>query len=174
MRRVLDAFRRIVRALRVSARRAEKSVGISGAQLFVLRTLAGAGYAMSVNALAGATATHQSSVSVVAQRLAKRGLVVRRRSARDGRGVELRITAAGRALLRHSPEVAQDGLIGAIRRLSLDERARLAALLEQVARDAGMVAGPAELFFEPRSGRYAADHAGKRFQKGKDKRDGSS
>ena len=36
---VMDALRRVVRALRVSARAAERRFGISGAQLFVLEKL---------------------------------------------------------------------------------------------------------------------------------------
>ncbi|HJY34709.1 MAG TPA: hypothetical protein VJ260_07640, partial [Vicinamibacterales bacterium] len=39
-RGILDAVRRIVRELHESSRAAEKQVGLSGAQLFVLQTLA--------------------------------------------------------------------------------------------------------------------------------------
>ena len=39
-RRVLDSIRRIVQFLRESSREAERRVGLSGAQLFVLRTVA--------------------------------------------------------------------------------------------------------------------------------------
>src|SRR4051812_6915818 len=81
-RSVLDSIRRIVRALRVSSRRAELNVGLSGAQLFVLQKLAEGGR-LSVNELAAKTLTHQSSVSVVVQRLSARGLVSSSRSAQD-------------------------------------------------------------------------------------------
>src|SRR5215217_2732988 len=64
VRAVLDAIRRIVRVLRVSSRAAEKQVGLSGAQLFVLHKLEDAP-ALSLNELADRTRTHQSSVSVV-------------------------------------------------------------------------------------------------------------
>jgi hypothetical protein len=39
IRIVLDSIRRIVQALRVSSRAAEKTVGLSGAQLFLLQQL---------------------------------------------------------------------------------------------------------------------------------------
>jgi hypothetical protein len=39
-RAILDAVRRIVRALHESSRAAEKTLGVTGAQLFVLQTLA--------------------------------------------------------------------------------------------------------------------------------------
>jgi DNA-binding MarR family transcriptional regulator len=60
---VLDAVRRIVQALRESSRQAERQVGLSGAQLFVLQKLAESP-ASSVNELAARTHTHQSSVSL--------------------------------------------------------------------------------------------------------------
>src|SRR3954449_11206732 len=79
IRDVMDAIRRIVRVLRVSSRAAEKQGGLSGAQLFVLHKLADAP-ALSLNELADRTRTHQSSVSVVVQRLVDRELVARARS----------------------------------------------------------------------------------------------
>src|SRR5256885_9415730 len=84
IRRALDAIRQIVRVLRLSATRAERDSGLSGAQLFVLQKL-GDGQAISVNELALRTHTHQSSVSVVIQRLARRRLVRRLRSATEAR-----------------------------------------------------------------------------------------
>jgi DNA-binding transcriptional ArsR family regulator len=80
---VLDGVRRIVQALRASSRWAERHVGLSGAQLFVLQKLAETP-AISVNELAERTHTHQSSVSAVISRLAELGLVTRKRSAADG------------------------------------------------------------------------------------------
>ena len=47
-RMILDAIRRIVQALRVASREAEASVGLSGAQLFVLQKLAAAERALSL------------------------------------------------------------------------------------------------------------------------------
>src|SRR3954468_12674201 len=84
VRIVLDGVRRIVQSLRESSRRAEKRVGMSGAQLFVLQKLEEAP-AQSLNDLAGRTHTHQSSVSTIVARLVERGLVTRMRSPRDGR-----------------------------------------------------------------------------------------
>jgi hypothetical protein len=71
--KALDALRRIVQVLRESSRWAERHVGLSGAQLFVLQTL-GEAPAASVNDLAGRTHTHQSTVSMVVARLVERGL----------------------------------------------------------------------------------------------------
>src|SRR3954469_8533224 len=88
-RAILDAVRRIVRTLHESSRAAEKSLGLTGAQLFVLQKLADAP-GLSLNALAAQTHTHQSSVSTVVSRLVERGLVLRPAAADDGRRLELR------------------------------------------------------------------------------------
>jgi DNA-binding MarR family transcriptional regulator len=141
----MDAIRRIVQSLRLASRESEGRLGLSAAQLFVLQKLEHGGGA-SLNELAERTLTHQSSVSVVVQRLVERGLITRARSPRDGRQVVLSLTAAGRALIRRSPQAAQDRLIGAIARISRRHRVQLAQMLETIA-DATGAARPA-LFFE--------------------------
>ena len=143
--RVLDSIRRIVRLLREESRASEESVGLSGAQLFVLQKLSEA-RAQSVNELATRTATDQSSVSVVLARLTERGLVARRVDPKDRRRVRLSLTARGRALLRRSPAPAQNELVEAIEALRPAERANLADLLGRVVARMGEV--PAALFFE--------------------------
>jgi MarR family transcriptional regulator, lower aerobic nicotinate degradation pathway regulator len=147
-RSVLDSIRRIVRSLRVSGRSAEKRSGLSGAQLFVLGRLADGGRALSLNELARRTVTDQSSVSVVVQRLVKRGLVRTARSREDGRRVELELTAAGRRGTARSFDAAQDRLIGALGGMAAGERRRLASLLERLVREAGIADAAASLFFE--------------------------
>src|SRR5919202_5994948 len=126
----LDAIRRIVQALRASARTAEQRLGVSGAQLLVLQALSEAP-ANSLNDLAARTFTHQSSVSVVVERLVRRRLVSRNRSAEDARRVTLALTAAGRALLESAPETAQVRLVSALRQLSARERRALTSVLEK-------------------------------------------
>ena len=97
-RAVLDSVRRIVRALHESSRAAEKQVGVTGAQLFVLQKLAEAP-GLSLNEIAARTHTHQSSVSTVVSRLVARGLVLRAPAAADARRLELRLSAEGRRVI---------------------------------------------------------------------------
>lgn len=132
VRGALDAFRRIVQALRTSSREAERRVGLTTAQLFALQqlsTMSGA----SINDLAARTFTHQSSVSVVVQRLVARKLVAKMTSSDDRRRVRLTVTDAGRALLRRSPEPVQDRLIASIAALKLADRRALVAALGEIA-----------------------------------------
>jgi DNA-binding MarR family transcriptional regulator len=142
----LDAIRRIVQVLRISSRTAEQQLGVSGAQLFVLHVLAESP-ADSLNDLAARTFTHQSSVSVVVERLVRRRLVTRTRSTEDARRVTLAITPAGRALLRDAPQLAQLQLIDALRALPTRDRRALTRTLDRLIQQMG-VQGTTPMLFE--------------------------
>jgi DNA-binding MarR family transcriptional regulator len=144
---VLDAIRRVVQALRESSRLAESRVGLSGAQLFVLRTLAESP-GLSLNELAACTRTHQSSVSVVVTRLAREGLVKKHRADVDGRRIEIRLAASGRRRLERAPRAAQERLVEAVEALPGAERARLSITLERLVRAMALPAKQPGMFFE--------------------------
>jgi DNA-binding MarR family transcriptional regulator len=148
--RALDALRRIVRALGISARTAERSVGVTGAQLLVLRVLHDAP-AQSLNELAAHTFTHQSTVSVVVERLVTRGLVIRSRSAVDRRRLVLAVSPAGRRALHRAPLPAHMRLIAAINELAPGRRLALAGALESVVQSMGLATEPAIMFFDESS-----------------------
>lgn len=148
----MDAFRRVVRALRVSARAAERRFGVSGAQLFVLEKLAEAP-ARAVDELAERTLTDQSSVSIVVTRLEERGLVLRRQSKEDARRVEIALTPAGRAVARKAPEPAQERLIAGLRRLRSTQVRSLARDLAALVRALELAGEPPGMFFEDQSSR---------------------
>jgi DNA-binding MarR family transcriptional regulator len=147
IRSVMDSLRRIVRGLRLSARDAERSAGISGAQLFVLQTLA-QDRASSLNDLADRTLTDQSSVSVVVKRLADRKLVARKAAPDDARRIELSLTAAGRRLLSRCPEPTQARLVSSLRRLDPQELAGLRAGLVALVRQMDLEGSAARMLFD--------------------------
>jgi DNA-binding MarR family transcriptional regulator len=144
---ILDSIRRIVRGLRVASRAAEKDLGLSSAQLFVLQKLRQT-EGMSLNELAEQTLTHQSSVSVVVGRLVEQGLVKRINAARDARRLELFLTSTGRAFVRKLPETIQERLISAIGRMPAGIRDELARGLGRLVVDAGLADEIPALFFE--------------------------
>lgn len=144
---ILDAIRHIVRDIRVTARAAEKRLGLSGAQLFVLRTLA-SGDGLSLGELAARTFTHQSSVSVVVSRLVDAGLVERRRARDDRRRLRLALTLTGRARLAAAPAPAQDTLIAAVSRLSDADRRALARSLTRLVAALGVGKSVAPMLLE--------------------------
>jgi DNA-binding MarR family transcriptional regulator len=146
-RGILDAVRRIVRELHESSRAAEKQVGLSGAQLFVLQTL-GECPGASLNDLAARTHTHQSSVSTVVAKLVQRGLVLRAPAAADARRLELRLSAEGRRLVTRAPDAAQTRLIHAIERLPASRRRTLAHSMAALTAEMDLAGQAPVMFFD--------------------------
>jgi DNA-binding MarR family transcriptional regulator len=132
VRVALDAFRHIVQALR-AGRAGEGSAGLGSAQLFALQQIA-EHPDVSINDVAALTCTHQSSVSVVIQRLVRQRLVAKVASSQDRRRQRVAVTARGRRLLRRSPVAVQERLIAAIAALPAADRRGLARSLSAVAR----------------------------------------
>src|SRR4051812_21927931 len=152
-REVLDAIRRIVQALRESSRAAEKRVGLSSAQLFVLHALEESP-GLSLNELAERTRTHQSSVSAVVARLTRARLVERGTASSDARRAEVRLSARGRGRLQRAPRTVQERLVLAVDAMPKADRARLAAMLERLVTEMGLeTRRPAAMFHEPAKGR---------------------
>lgn len=127
---IMNAIRAIVRALRLNTRAIERQLGISLAQLWVLQIL-NEKPAESLNELALATATHQSSVSVVVRRLVDAALVTRATSAGDKRRIRIELTDAGRSLLERAPNTVQVELMSGLRRMNPDRRVQLAELIRE-------------------------------------------
>lgn len=159
-RAVLDAVRRIVRTLHESSRAAEKQVGVTGAQLFVLQKLAEAP-GLSLNDLAARTHTHQSSVSTVVSRLVARGLVLRAPAAADGRRLELRLSAEGKRVIGRAPDAAQTRLIQAVEQLPAGQRRALARSLLALTSVMDVAGREPVMFFDEtgRRGRKRVRHA---------------
>jgi DNA-binding MarR family transcriptional regulator len=132
VREALDAFRHIVQALRAGRGR-DREAGLSSAQLFALQQI-GDHPDASVNEIAALTHTHQSSVSVVIQRLVQRRLVVKVSSCEDRRRQRLALTAKGRRVLNDAPVAVQEHLIAAIAALPATDRRVLARTLGSIAR----------------------------------------
>ena len=144
---VVNALRRIVRALHQSHRLAEQRWHLSAAQLLVLQRLAESP-ALSVNELADRTFTHQSTVSVVVTRLVRRGLVRRSRADHDARRAELQLTAPGRLLLDRAMTSAQGQLIDALDAMPAARLGAIGRSLHSVVKALGVVNEPAGMFFE--------------------------
>jgi DNA-binding MarR family transcriptional regulator len=144
---VFNSLRRLVHSLHNASRETERRLGVTGAQLFVLTQLR-ATPALSINALAEHTMTHQSTVSVVVRRLVRRKLVKKARAADDARRVELTLTPAGSALLRRAPESMQVQLARAIEAFDPADRHGLAVGLQQLVRALGADASETPMFFE--------------------------
>jgi MarR family transcriptional regulator, lower aerobic nicotinate degradation pathway regulator len=144
---ILDALRTLVLALQSGSRVSEERVGLTGAQLFVLEKLRDVN-SMTVNELAYATHTQQSTVSVVVSKLVKKGLVSRMRSTEDARVQMLSITKRGRTKLTSAPETVQDRVVSALKNMPLKNRARLASDFNHLIAEAGLIGIKPEFFLE--------------------------
>jgi DNA-binding MarR family transcriptional regulator len=156
VRVALDAFRHIVQALR-AGRGGAGSAGLGSAQLFALQQIAEHPDA-SINDVAALTCTHQSSVSVVIQRLVRQGLVAKVASSQDRRRQRLAVTAKGRRRLGRAPVAIQEHLIAAIAALPAADRRALARSLSTIARVVapdGVAPHPPMFFEDVRVGRRA-------------------
>ena len=144
---ILDSFRRIVQVLQNYSKTLETKLGLSGAQLFVLQKVSEA-QPCSINDLAEKTLTHQSSVSVVVERLVQKSLVERKADPTDKRRVLILVSAKGRRLLAKAEATPQEKLIKGILKLSDQRRQQLAETLAAVLGDAGFAIEVPDLFFE--------------------------
>jgi DNA-binding MarR family transcriptional regulator len=150
VRVALDAFRRIVQALRTDARRGDLGP-VSHAQLFALQQIA-AHPRSSINDVAALTFTHQSSVSVVVSRLVERRLVERVEARDDRRRQRLRVTALGRQVLDRAPSAVPQRLVSAISRLPTSARRAFAKSLDRIAGEVSpSTGGSPPMFLEGRA-----------------------
>ena len=128
---VLNSFRCLVKSLRVADRAGLKEHGLGASQVYVLHELE-RDSPLSINELAERTATDQSTVSVVVAKLIAKGLVVRERSEKDARRLELTLTARGHRVVRELPPPIQHSIIEGVQRLAPARAKELAASLQEI------------------------------------------
>lgn len=129
---VLDALRRLIRAVDLHSKRLLQSHGLSGPQLLMLKELAASG-GCTVGALAERVRLSQATVTEVLARLQRRGLVDRSRSPADRRCVVNTLTAAGRQTLQQAPPLLQEAFTERLARLQPWEQNLLLASLQRLA-----------------------------------------
>jgi len=117
---IVNGLRRIVRAIELYSQEIYKGFGLTGPQLWALKTLSRRG-ALATTDLATALAVQPSTLSVLVDRLEKRGLVRRDRPRADRRFVEIGLTSQGAALAARAPEPAQGRLLHGLRSRSTRE-----------------------------------------------------
>ncbi|HXC25687.1 MAG TPA: MarR family transcriptional regulator [Gemmatimonadaceae bacterium] len=143
----VDAFRRIVRRLRIAAHGVVGQTGMTAAQQFVLALLAQQS-AESLQALAHRTMTDRSSVRAIVDRLIERGFVQCQPAATDRRRTTIQITSQGRAMLRRAPEPPTALLVRGLDALSSADVTRLATLMHQLVGAMGLSDDPPTMLFD--------------------------
>lgn len=128
---IVDGLRRVVRAIELYSQEVYKGFGLTGPQLWALKTLSRRG-PLATTDLARALAVQPSTLSVLVNRLERRGLVARRRSREDRRFVELALTPKGAALAARAPEAAQGRLLHGLQGLSRLALRRIRTSVDQL------------------------------------------
>ncbi|MEN0057966.1 MAG: MarR family transcriptional regulator [Bdellovibrio sp.] len=134
---VMNCIRHIFKALRISSSQFEKEIGLSTAQIFVLKKLKEEP-GLSINDLAIRTTTHQSSVAVGVKKLEEQNLVLRTVSPNDSRRVVVSLTQEGEKKLNELPRTVQEQLIDSLQKMTPEKTALLANLMKEFIREAGI------------------------------------
>lgn len=126
---IVHGLRRMVKALATYSQEVHRAYGLTGPQLWALKTLHARG-PLAAGELAHALAVHQSSVSALVDRLEERRLVRRVRSAPDRRFVQVQLTPAGAELAAAAPEAAQGRLLHGLTAMPAAEVRRIRRAVE--------------------------------------------
>jgi len=122
---------RIVNRINANLGDALKAIGASVQQYRVLAVLI-AGNCRSINELAVYTVTEQSTLSKILDRMAAQGLIERQPNSKDGRVVEVCVTADGRAAYDRILPIALAQYEQAVDGLGDEERAQMVETLHRV------------------------------------------
>ncbi len=133
----LKKFRQIVSSAQQHFRRIEDQCGLSGAQLWALREVAGHP-GQRVSDLAKAMSLHLSTASNLLDKLAKRNLIRRERNDPDQRIVRLFLTDEGMRIVESAPHPVRGVLPEALNRLPDEELDNLNRSLAQVLDEIGV------------------------------------
>jgi len=128
----VDMLHRIFQAVDLFSRQTLRDFGLTGPQIWALRTIDRGGVA-GMGDLAQRMHLHMSTVTGIIDRLEAARLATRERSAVDARVMELRLTAKGRALLERAPEPPRSKASRGLQRLPPIDLRRVHAALFLIA-----------------------------------------
>lgn len=128
---VLRKFRLIYGSVRQHFREVERSCGVSGSQIWILKEI-NKSPGIGVSELAARLSVHQSTCSQLLEKLVARGMVVKTRSQKDQRCVGLTLTPSAAGLLVRAPGPAEGLLPEALEAMSESGRTRLDAALTEL------------------------------------------
>jgi DNA-binding MarR family transcriptional regulator len=129
---VLRSFRVIYGSVRQHFRSVQKSCGISGSQLWILHEVRKAPD-IGVSDLAARLSIHQSTGSLLVEKLVRAGMLKKNKSNTDQRRVGLHLTAKGKRCVQRAPGPPEGVLPEAIADLSQAQARALLNSLRAVA-----------------------------------------
>lgn len=129
---VLVSLRRIIRATDLHSRRLSMVSGMTIPQIVALQAIHDLGE-VTLGKIAEKMSLSLSTATTIFDRLERRGLVERYRSAADRRVVHARLTRAGRKVLRSAPALLHDRFVERFATLGAGDQDRIVNTLHEVA-----------------------------------------
>lgn len=129
--RIIDALRRIIRAIDLYSHELSARYSLTGPQLMCLRELARSGE-LSQGALASALSLSPATISGIVDRLEQKELVTRRRRRSDRRSVAVGLTRRGRSVVRRAPAPLQETFARRLASLPARQRNQISDVLQQI------------------------------------------
>ncbi len=130
---IVQSFRRIFKAIQQYSEEVLKEFGVTGPQLWLLKTLRQEG-GTSVTELSQKMYLHISTVSGIIDRLEGKGYVTRKREEADRRVVMVHLTQAGKRIVDQAPEPSQGKLLYSLQNLSEKEVVEMYEALQKIVR----------------------------------------
>lgn len=130
---IVQSFRRIFKAIHQYSEEVLKEFGVTGPQLWLLKTLRIEG-GTSVSELSQMMYLHISTVSGIIDRLEEKGYVARKRGRADRRVVMVHLTDAGKRIVDKAPEPSQGKLLYSLQNLSQKEVLEMRRALQKIVR----------------------------------------
>lgn len=116
----MQALRRIIKALQDYSQKVSGQFGITGPQLWALKTLFQNGD-LALGELSKRMYLHPSTITGLVDRLEKKDLVSRRRGEEDRRVITIHLTSKGTSLIKKAPHPIQGKMVYGLRRLKKHE-----------------------------------------------------
>jgi len=113
---IMLSLRRIFKSLQDYSQTVSSHYGITGPQLWALKTVYQMG-SLSLGELSKGMYLHPSTVSGVVDRLERKGYVAKGRTEKDRRVVKIRLTPRGKTLVRKAPNPVQGKMIYGLTKL---------------------------------------------------------
>jgi len=129
--KILQSLRRIIRAVDIHSRKLSLDYKITGPQLIALLSIAEKG-PLTLAAIAKDIHLSPSTLVGVVDRLVEKGYVIRERSTKDRRQINISLTEEGSSFVNDAPSPLQQTLAEALNELSTSEQATISRSLQQV------------------------------------------
>ena len=128
---IMQSLRRVFRAIHEYYRDVSERFGITGPQLWALKTISHNG-TLSQTELSEKMYLHPSTITGVVDRLERKGYVIRDRNHIDRRVVRVQLTPEGKALVKKAPNPIQGKMIYGLRNLRKEELNSICTSLQKL------------------------------------------